>query len=62
MQPSRQKNAAYYFEWYYQLCILCIIVLFGIFFFDDAIKEPGDLVKRTQLPLIRPFKYGNGFA
>jgi succinoglycan biosynthesis transport protein ExoP len=30
----------------------CVIVLFGIFFFDDAIKEPGDLVKRTQLPLI----------
>jgi succinoglycan biosynthesis transport protein ExoP len=30
----------------------CVIVLFGIFFFDDAIKEPADLVKRTQLPLI----------
>jgi succinoglycan biosynthesis transport protein ExoP len=30
----------------------CVIVLFGIFFFDDNIKEPGDLVKRTQLPLI----------
>ncbi|MCQ6957418.1 exopolysaccharide transport family protein [Mucilaginibacter aquariorum] len=32
--------------------VFCVIVLFGIFFFDDNIKEPGDLVKRTQLPLI----------
>lgn len=30
----------------------CIVVLFGIFFFDDTIKEPGDLVNRTHLPLL----------
>lgn len=30
----------------------CIVVLFGIFFFDDAIKEPSDLVNRTHLPLL----------
>lgn len=31
---------------------ICVIVLFGIFFMDDTIKEPGDLVKRTNLPLL----------
>ncbi|MES2062026.1 MAG: lipopolysaccharide biosynthesis protein [Bacteroidota bacterium] len=30
----------------------CIIVLFGMFFFDDTIKEPADLVNRTHLPLL----------
>lgn len=30
----------------------CVIILFGIFFMDDTIKEPGDLVKRTNLPLL----------
>ncbi|RYU92057.1 lipopolysaccharide biosynthesis protein [Mucilaginibacter terrigena] len=30
----------------------CVIVLFGIFFFDDTIKEPRDLVNRTHLPLL----------
>jgi uncharacterized protein involved in exopolysaccharide biosynthesis len=30
----------------------CVIVLFGMFFFDDTIKEPGDLVNRTHLPLL----------
>jgi succinoglycan biosynthesis transport protein ExoP len=30
----------------------CIVVLFGIFFFDDTIKEPADLVNRTHLPLL----------
>ncbi|MBB5394220.1 exopolysaccharide transport family protein [Mucilaginibacter sp. AK015] len=30
----------------------CVIVLFGIFFFDDTIKEPADLVNRTHLPLV----------
>ncbi|MES2266112.1 MAG: Wzz/FepE/Etk N-terminal domain-containing protein [Bacteroidota bacterium] len=30
----------------------CVIILFGIFFMDDTIKEPADLVKRTSLPLL----------
>ncbi|MFD0793900.1 exopolysaccharide transport family protein [Mucilaginibacter litoreus] len=30
----------------------CVVVLFGIFFFDDTIKEPAELVKRTHLPLL----------
>lgn len=32
--------------------VFCVIVLFGIFFFDDDIKEPADLVKHTNLPLL----------
>jgi succinoglycan biosynthesis transport protein ExoP len=32
--------------------VFCVVVLFGMFFFDDTIKEPADLVKRTQLPLV----------
>jgi succinoglycan biosynthesis transport protein ExoP len=30
----------------------CVIVLFGMFFFDDTVKEPADLVNRTHLPLL----------
>jgi succinoglycan biosynthesis transport protein ExoP len=32
--------------------VFCVVVLFGIFFFDDAIKTPADLVNRTKLPLL----------
>ena len=30
----------------------CVIILFIIFFFDDTIKEPGQLVNSTNLPLL----------
>ncbi|MBK0378795.1 exopolysaccharide transport family protein [Mucilaginibacter segetis] len=30
----------------------CVIILFIIFFFDDTVKEPADLVSRTNLPLL----------
>ncbi|QXV64202.1 lipopolysaccharide biosynthesis protein [Mucilaginibacter sp. 21P] len=31
---------------------ICVIVLFIGWFFDDTIKQPADLVKRTHLPLL----------
>jgi len=31
---------------------LCLLVLFVLFYLDDNIKEPEDLVRRTQLPLL----------
>jgi len=32
--------------------ILCLLVLFILFYLDDTIKEPVDLVNKTQLPLL----------
>jgi succinoglycan biosynthesis transport protein ExoP len=32
--------------------ILCLLVLFILFYLDDNVKEPIDLVNRTQLPLL----------
>ncbi|MBD1391859.1 exopolysaccharide transport family protein [Mucilaginibacter glaciei] len=32
--------------------VFCVIVLFAIFFFDDTIKEPAQLVNATGLPLL----------
>jgi succinoglycan biosynthesis transport protein ExoP len=32
--------------------ILCLLVLFILFYLDDNVKEPADLVTRTQLPLL----------
>ncbi|RFZ94532.1 lipopolysaccharide biosynthesis protein [Mucilaginibacter conchicola] len=32
--------------------VICVIVLFISWFFDDTIKHPADLVKRTHLPLL----------
>jgi succinoglycan biosynthesis transport protein ExoP len=32
--------------------ILCLLVLFILFYLDDNVKEPTDLVSRTQLPLL----------
>jgi succinoglycan biosynthesis transport protein ExoP len=32
--------------------IFCVVVLFGIFFFDDSIKTPADLANRTKLPVL----------
>ncbi|HEK22325.1 exopolysaccharide transport family protein [Mucilaginibacter sp.] len=32
--------------------VICVVVLFIGWFFDDTIKEPNDLVKRTHLPLL----------
>jgi succinoglycan biosynthesis transport protein ExoP len=32
--------------------ILCLLVLFILFYLDDNVKEPADLVSRTQLPLL----------
>ena len=31
---------------------ICLLVLFILFYFDDNIKQPLDLVNRTQLPLL----------
>ncbi|TWR31042.1 lipopolysaccharide biosynthesis protein [Mucilaginibacter pallidiroseus] len=30
----------------------CVVILFAMFFFDDKVTEPADLVKRTNLPLL----------
>lgn len=32
--------------------VLCLLVLFILFYLDDNVKEPIDLVNRTQLPLL----------
>jgi len=32
--------------------IICLLVLFVLFYLDDTVKEPIDLVNRTQLPLL----------
>jgi succinoglycan biosynthesis transport protein ExoP len=32
--------------------ILCLLVLFILYYLDDNVKEPTDLVNRTQLPLL----------
>ncbi len=32
--------------------ILCLLVLFVLYYLDDNVKEPTDLVNRTQLPLL----------
>jgi succinoglycan biosynthesis transport protein ExoP len=32
--------------------VFCVVILFIRFFFDDNIKEPADLVNRTNLPLL----------
>jgi uncharacterized protein involved in exopolysaccharide biosynthesis/Mrp family chromosome partitioning ATPase len=32
--------------------VVCLLVLFVLFYLDDTIKEPFDLVNRTQLPLL----------
>jgi uncharacterized protein involved in exopolysaccharide biosynthesis/Mrp family chromosome partitioning ATPase len=32
--------------------VICLLVLFVLYYLDDTIKEPIDLVNRTQLPLI----------
>ena len=32
--------------------VICLLVLFIIFYLDDDIKEPADLVSKTQLPLL----------
>jgi polysaccharide biosynthesis transport protein len=32
--------------------VLCLLVLFILYYFDDTIKEPIDLVNKTQLPLL----------
>jgi uncharacterized protein involved in exopolysaccharide biosynthesis len=30
----------------------CVIILFALFFFDDTVKEPAELVNQTNLPLL----------
>jgi len=32
--------------------VICLLVLFILFYLDDTVKEPIDLVNRTQLPLL----------
>jgi succinoglycan biosynthesis transport protein ExoP len=32
--------------------IICLLVLFVLYYLDDTVKEPVDLVNRTQLPLL----------
>ncbi|WP_259070659.1 exopolysaccharide transport family protein [Mucilaginibacter sp. X4EP1] len=32
--------------------VLCLVILFVLYYFDDTIKAPSDLVNRTQLPLL----------
>ncbi|TWI96349.1 uncharacterized protein involved in exopolysaccharide biosynthesis [Mucilaginibacter frigoritolerans] len=32
--------------------VLCLLVLFILYYFDDTVKEPLDLVNKTQLPLL----------
>jgi succinoglycan biosynthesis transport protein ExoP len=32
--------------------VLCLLVLFVLFYLDDNVNEPADLVNRTQLPLL----------
>ena len=32
--------------------VICLLVLFILYYLDDTIKEPTDLVNRTQLPLL----------
>ena len=32
--------------------IICLLVLFVLYYLDDTVKEPIDLVNRTQLPLL----------
>lgn len=32
--------------------VLCLVILFVLYYFDDTVKAPVDLVNRTQLPLL----------
>jgi len=32
--------------------VLCLLILFILYYFDDTVKAPSDLVNRTQLPLL----------
>jgi len=40
--------------------IICLLVLFVLYYLDDNIKEPIDLVNRTQLPLLGSLNKING--
>jgi polysaccharide biosynthesis transport protein len=41
--------------------VLCLIVLFILFYLDDNIREPSALVSRTQLPLLGSLNMIHGF-